>query len=247
MLTEQRRQEILARLKRDGRIVAKDMSVELGLSEDTIRRDLRELAAEGHLTRVHGGALPSSPTVTNLAGRRGMASAEKQALGRAGANLVTAGQTIFVDGGTTNLELVRNVPGDLDITIVTHSPTIASALEDHRAAVILIGGALYRHSMVAVGAAAIADIARIRADLCFIGLTGLHPSEGGTTGDFEEAAVKRAILARSAEAVVLLTSEKIGAASAHAVCALDQIATLVVPHGARLANFPRRGPEVIRA
>jgi DeoR/GlpR family transcriptional regulator of sugar metabolism len=247
MLTEQRRREILARLKRDGRIVAKQMSSELNLSEDTIRRDLRDLAAEGLLTRVHGGALPASPTIANLAGRRGMASGEKQALARAGAKLVEAGQTVFIDGGTTNLELVRSLSRDIDITIITHSPTIASALEGHRAAVILIGGTLYKHSMVAVGAAAIADIARVRADLCFIGLTGLHPGEGGTTGDFEEAAVKRAILARSAEAAVLLTSEKIGAVSAHAVCALDRLATLVVPAGAQLAGFPQHGPSVIRA
>src|SRR6476659_10313454 len=108
MLTAHRRQLLLDRLGRDGRIVAKDLSVELALSEDTIRRDLRELAGEGLLQRVHGGALPAAPTVANLAQRRGMASDEKRRLGRKAASLISRGQRVFIDGGTTHLELVRN-------------------------------------------------------------------------------------------------------------------------------------------
>src|SRR3954447_25081052 len=124
MLTIQRKQLLLERLRADGRIVAKELSAELALSEDTIRRDLRELAAEGLLQRVHGGALPASPTVADLAARRNMATEEKGRLGRRAATLVSRGQRIFIDGGTTNLELVRNLPLALPITVVTHSPTI---------------------------------------------------------------------------------------------------------------------------
>jgi len=192
MLTRQRKQLLLDRLAKHGQIIAKDVSAEFALSEDTIRRDLRELAGEGLLQRVHGGALPASPTVANLAQRRGMASHEKLRLGRKAASLISRGQRVFIDGGTTHLELVRNVAPDLAITVITHSPTIAAALEMHRAAdVILVGGLLFRHSMVAVGAVALEAIQRLSPDLAFVGLTGLHPREGGTTGDFEEAAVKR--------------------------------------------------------
>src|SRR3954452_7447986 len=116
---------ILESAGRDGRVVAAELSRRLALSEDTIRRDLRELAAEGLLHRVHGGALPASPTVANLAARRDMATEEKRGLGRRAATLVSRGQRIFIDGGTTNLELVRNLPLDLPVTVVTHSPTIA--------------------------------------------------------------------------------------------------------------------------
>jgi DeoR/GlpR family transcriptional regulator of sugar metabolism len=238
MLTAHRKQMLLDRLRRDGRIVAKDLSVELGLSEDTIRRDLRELAAEGLLQRVHGGALPASPTVANLAARRDMATEEKRRLGRRAAVLVSRGQSIFVDGGTTNLELVRNLPVGLPITVVTHSPTIAAALEPHHAIeVILIGGKLFRHSMVATGAAALEAIGRIQVDLCFIGLTGLHREEGGTTGDFDEAAIKRAVMARSAESVTLLTSEKIGAVSAYGVCAGADLTAVVISREAVTEGF----------
>ncbi len=247
MLTGQRKQLLMARLGKDGRIVAKDMSAELNLSEDTIRRDLREMARDGLLQRVHGGALPASPTIANLAARRTMATDEKQRLGRAAAKRIESRQRVFIDGGTTHMELVRNLPLDLQCTIITHSPAVAAALEPHAAAVILIGGTIFRHSMVAVGAAALDAINRIRADLAFVGLTGLHPREGGTTGDFEEAAIKRAIIARSAETVVLLTAEKIGAASAHGVCDVKALSAIIVPRKATLNGFPKRGLEIVRA
>jgi DeoR/GlpR family transcriptional regulator of sugar metabolism len=240
VLTEQRKRLLLARLKNEGRIVAKDLSAELSLSEDTIRRDLRELAAEGKLQRVHGGALPASPTVANLEARRGMAHDEKRRLGLAAARLIERRQRVFIDGGTTHLELLKAVPLDLAFTAITHSPAIAAALEAHAAQVIVIGGTLFRHSMVAVGASALEAINRTRADLAFIGLTGLHAKEGGTTGDHEEAAIKRAIVARSAEVAVLLTSEKIGAVSAHGVCDLSDLTHLVVPRKAEVKGLSSR-------
>jgi DeoR/GlpR family transcriptional regulator of sugar metabolism len=248
MLTQQRKKLLVDRLARDGRIIAKEVSQELVVSEDTIRRDLRELAADGLLQRVHGGALPASPTVANLAARRSMAMEEKGRLGRKAAILISRKQRIFIDGGTTHLELVRALPLDLSLTVITHSPTIASALEPHQAIdVILIGGLLFRHSMVAVGAAALDQIQRLHIDLAFIGLTGLHAKEGGTTGDFEEAAIKRAVVARSAETVALMTSEKIGAVSAYAVCAVKDLASVVVSREAEVKSFARAGVEFVRA
>ena len=98
-----------------------------------------------------------------------MAVAEKQRLGQAGAKLIEPGQTVFIDGGTTNLELVRHLALDLQATIITHSPIMAAALEPHRnVEVILIGGSLLRHSMVSIGAVAMEAISRLRADLCCI-------------------------------------------------------------------------------
>lgn len=247
MLTEQRKRLLLDRLAKDGRIIAKDVSTELDLSEDTIRRDLRELASDGLLQRVHGGALPASPTVANLDARRAMASDEKRRLGQRAATLIARRQRVFIDGGTTNLELVRSLPLDLSLTIITHSPTIAAALEPHQAVdVILIGGTLFRHSMVAVGAAALDAINRLHIDISFIGLTGLHVREGGTTGDFEEAVIKRAIIERSAETVALMTAEKINAVSAYGVCAIQDLTSIVVPREADVRNFVEAGITVIR-
>ncbi len=229
MLTTQRRRLILERLRREGEVAAKALSQELGLSEDTIRRDLRELAQEGLLQRVHGGALPASPAVADFAGRQAVSTEGKAALGRAGAEMVRSGQVVILDGGTTTLQMARHLPADLRATVVTHSPTIAVALVEHpHVEVILLGGRLFKHSVVAVGAATIEAISRIRADVYFMGVTGIHPTAGLSTGDLEEAHVKRALSASAAETVVLASPEKLNAASAFVIAPVTDVSELIV-------------------
>ncbi|KWO38245.1 DeoR family transcriptional regulator [Burkholderia sp. MSMB1459WGS] len=214
MLTTQRKKAILDALSRDGQVLAAELSVQFGVSEDTVRRDLRELAAEGLLQRVHGGALPASPAVAPFAQREALETAEKRRIARRAAQMIAPGQVAIVDGGTTSALLVGQLPVDLRATIVTHSPSVAVALAAHPSIdVILIGGRLYKHSIVAVGAAAMEGIARIHADLYFMGVTGVHPVAGLSTGDFEEAAIKRALAERAAETVVLASQSKLRAAS----------------------------------
>jgi DeoR/GlpR family transcriptional regulator of sugar metabolism len=230
MLTLQRKKLILQRLASDGQIIAKALATELGISEDSIRRDLRELAQENKLQRVHGGALPASAAVAPLAVRQEISPNDKQNLGRVGAAMVKAGQVIVLDGGSTALQIARHLPFDLRATVITHSPTVAVelAVKPHLE-IIMLGGRLYRHSMVNVGATTIAAMAKIRADVYFMGVTGVHAQAGLTTGDFEEAAVKLALHENSAETVVLASPEKLGAASAFTIAPLNAIATLVVP------------------
>ncbi len=230
MLTTQRKQLILSRLQAEGQFLVKPFSEELGLSEDTVRRDLRELAAEGKLQRVHGGALPASPATGDLRVRTQLASDEKLLLGQAGAALVRPGQTVILDGGTTSLQVIRHLPHDLRATVITHSPSIAVALAEHaHIEVLTLGGRLFRHSMVNVGASVIEAAMRLRADLYLMGVTGVHPEAGLTTGDFEEAAVKRTLHERAADTVVLATLDKLGAASPFTVTGLKALSALVVP------------------
>src|SRR4051812_11901665 len=166
MLTGQRKAYLLDVLKRDGRIVAKSISTELGLSEDTIRRDLRELAKEGLLQRVHGGGLPTSPAIGNFAQRQQISTNAKVSIGKTAAGMVQPGQVVFIDGGTTAVQLVRHLPLDLKATVVTHSPSIAVELVQHpNIDVIIIGGHLFKHSIVAMGPTALESIAKIHADL----------------------------------------------------------------------------------
>lgn len=232
MLTTQRKQLVLERLRQNGQVIAKALSEELGVSEDTVRRDLRELAAEGLLQRVHGGALPASAATGNLQVREQLAPEEKRALGRAGAALVQPGQVVILDGGTTSLQVVQHLPQHLQATVVTHSPTVAAALAAHPGIeVLVLGGRLFRHSMVNVGATVVEAAAQLHADLYLMGVTGVHAEAGLTTGDFEEAAVKRALHRRAAETVVLASSDKLGAASAFTVAPLTALAGLVVPAG----------------
>lgn len=251
MLTSQRKRLILDLLARDGQVVAKQLSHQLDLSEDTIRRDLRELAAEGLLLRVHGGAMPVSPTVVSIAERRTISTGAKSALGKAGADLIHDGMTVVFDGGTSNLEIIRHLPVAARFTAITHSPTIAVALEDRpNVDAVIIGGKLFRHSMVAVGALAAEAISRIRADLFFLGVTGVHPTEGLTTGDVEEAAIKRQLMACSAETAVLATNDKLGAVSPFRIGGPGDIATLIVEGNVadeRIAALAGSGVSILRA
>lgn len=251
MLTSQRKQHILDVLRRDGQVIAKQISQELGLSEDTIRRDLRELAQERLLLRVHGGALPASPAVVDFAGREELSIAAKRSIGWAAAQLIKDGQIIFVDGGTTAVQLVRSLPAALRATIVTHSARIAIELVDHpHVEVILIGGRLFKHSIVSVGAVALEAIGHIRADIYFMGVTGIHPDAGLSTGDLEEAYVKQAFCKRAAETYVLASQEKLGTASPYMVVALTEVSGLVVDHSVSeeiLAPYRALGLNIIQA
>ena len=229
MLTTHRKQAILAALKRDGQVVAKELSESFEVSEDTIRRDLRELAAEGLLQRVHGGALPASPAIGTFEQRQRISADGKSAIGRKAANMVKPGQVVIIDGGTTCTQMARHLPLTLNATVVTHSPGVALELLGHpHIEVILIGGRLFKHSVVAVGAAAIEAIGHIRADTYFMGVTGVHASAGLSTGDLEEAYIKRALMARAAEVVVLASAEKINAASPYVIAEAMTASNIVV-------------------
>jgi DeoR/GlpR family transcriptional regulator of sugar metabolism len=230
MLTSQRKNVLMEVLRRDGQIVATQISAELGVSEDTIRRDLRELAKEGLLQRVHGGALPTSPALGDFAARQQIATDDKAAIGRAAAALVQPGQVVFVDGGTTCAQLVRALPRQLRATVVTHSPSIAMELMEHPdIEVIMLGGRLFRHSIVGVGATTLEAIAQIRADTFFLGVTSLHPELGLSTGDYEEACVKRALCRAAAETIVLASPEKLATASPYRIVGMSEIAGIVLP------------------
>jgi DeoR/GlpR family transcriptional regulator of sugar metabolism len=230
MLTTHRKKLILTRLTADGQIVAKDLALELGTSEDTIRRDLRELAREGKLQRVHGGALPVSAALGDLRAREQVSPKDKIELGRVGASMIRSNQVVILDGGTTALQVARQLAPDLRATIVTHSPTVAVEAAKHPYVdIIMLGGRLFRHSMVNVGATVIDAASRLRADIYFMGVTGVHPEAGLSTGDAEEAAVKRALHERAAETIVLASAEKLMAASPFLVTSLTEISLLVVP------------------
>ncbi|HEU4839889.1 MAG TPA: DeoR/GlpR family DNA-binding transcription regulator [Ilumatobacteraceae bacterium] len=243
MLTTERRAWLLARLTRDGRLVASDVAAELATSEDTIRRDPRELASDGRLQRVHGGALPVSPALAPFVARQSIATDAKDAVARHAASLVRPGQTVIVDGGTTALRLAEALDPDLAATVVTHSPTIAVALADHpRVDVLVIGGRLFKHSVVTCGALAAEAAAGIHADACFLGVTGVHPDAGLTTGDADEAAMKRTLAHRAADTYVLASSEKVGAVSPHRVLDLADVTSVITDDGA-----DRRTLDALRA
>lgn len=229
MLTQERKQYLLQVLETQGKLEAKAVAAELGLSDDTIRRDLRELAAAGKLQRVHGGALPKSPANVDLDARQDIASRSKQEIGKTAASLIKPNQVVIIDGGTTAMQLVNNLPQGQKNTIVTHSPTIAVALAPYSLiTVIMIGGTLFRHSMVNVGAATVEAASHIHADIFFMGVTGVDVKAGLSTGDLEEAYIKRALSLRAADTIVMASSEKLQVASPYVVMPLVEASGIVL-------------------
>jgi DeoR/GlpR family transcriptional regulator of sugar metabolism len=228
MLAAERRDLLLARLEADGKLVAKEIATELGVAEDSIRRDLREMAAAGLCQRVYGGALPVSPAAADYATRATVATSSKERVAAAAVTLIRPGQTVLLDGGTTALAVTAALPRDLSVTIVTHSPTVAAALVEHPSAeVYMLGGRLFKHSAVTCGAAAAEAAQHISADLFLLGVTGVHHEAGLTTGDPDEAAMKRTLASRAAETYVLASSEKIGAASPFLVLPPARVAGII--------------------
>jgi DeoR/GlpR family transcriptional regulator of sugar metabolism len=250
MLTAERRRSIMQALQRDGKVLASELSKTLKVSEDTIRRDLRELATAGLLQRVHGGALPRSPTTASFTARQQQAPVAKAAIAQAALQLIHQDQVIILDGGTTPLQVAQRLPHDLRATVITHSPPIAQALAEYPAIeVILVGGKLYRHSMVTVGAATAEAFRNVRADLCFLGIYSLHPDVGISTIDLEEAYVKRTIIASSAEVVALASSEKLGTASPYIIGPVSELTHLVTDWSVSdeaLAPYRALGITVVR-
>lgn len=228
MLTTSRKAALLERLSRTGQLAVTPLALEFGVSEDTLRRDLRDLATEGKLVRVHGGAVPASPTHQPLAARRNLHGEEKALLALAGARLIEDGHIVIVDGGTTHLELAASVPHGRRCTIVTHSPAVAASFEFHdRIEVVLVGGRLFRHSMIAIGPETADAFGRVSADICLLGVTGIHPELGLTTGDSNEAGLKRIMMNAAADTIVLATSDKIGRASPWGIATLTELSTLI--------------------
>jgi DeoR/GlpR family transcriptional regulator of sugar metabolism len=228
LLSFERRQAILDALARDGKVVAAQLVEQLGVSEDTVRRDLRELAAQGLVQRVHGGALAPAPQQGSFSRRRMLAADAKPALARAAAGLLAGARTIILDGGTTNLELARALPPGYDGTVLTNSPPIAAALAEHPSAeVVMIGGRLDKASQVTVGAGAVDFLRGVRADACVLGVCALHPEAGLSTDDLEEAHVKRAMVEASADVIALATADKLRAGSAYLVAPVAALTHVV--------------------
>jgi DeoR/GlpR family transcriptional regulator of sugar metabolism len=222
MLVAERKQLVLARLYDEGKIVARELAEEFGISEASVRRDLRDLAAAGQCQRVYGGAVPVSRALVDYRSRAGIEPESKQRIAARAVQLINPGDRVILDGGTTTLAVTRALPPDLRATIITHSPTIAAALIDHPTVeILLLGGRVYKHSAVACGAATAEAARAINADLFLLGVTGVHAQHGLTTGDAEEAAMKRALAGQAADTYVLASAEKIGAVSAYKVLELS--------------------------
>ncbi|OJF96112.1 DeoR/GlpR family DNA-binding transcription regulator [Pararhizobium antarcticum] len=236
LLLRQRHAVIQDRLQQSGRVLAADLAQEFRVSEDTIRRDLREMAAAGLCERVYGGALSLATASTSLSERVTVAPQRKVMLAKAAVGFLKTGMTVFIDAGSTNLAIAKAIPADLHLTVATNTPLIAAAVMDKPGVtLLLIGGKVDRQVGAAIGAKAQRDVEVLRPDLCVLGACGVDIDAGLTAFGFEDAEFKRFVAGRSVSVLAAVNNEKLGLVGSHAVIPIDACATLVLEHDAPAA------------
>ena len=244
-----RKSEIESRLLRGLPVNASALAKEFLVSEDAIRRDLRALAAEGKCKRVYGGGLPISPEGVPFEHRLLNDSKEKRALALAALALVSEASTVFLDSGSTNLALAKEMPPDRSLTVATNSISIASALLDRKnLKVIVLGGEIDRDAGAAIGLSAVREAERLSFDLCFLGACAVSVSLGIGAFYMADAEFKRTLIARSDRTAALVTTDKVETRAPFQVAALAVLDYVVLESGTSeetVSNFSNTGPKVI--
>ncbi|PYE85219.1 DeoR/GlpR family DNA-binding transcription regulator [Phyllobacterium leguminum] len=247
-LLQERQARIVEKLAASGKVLAGELAREFSVSEDTIRRDLREMAVAGLCRRVYGGALAIPPTAP-FAERAVDQPERKGALARAAVRFIEPGMLVFLDASSANLAIAREISSLSGVTVVTNAPPIASVLME-AVDVILIGGAVDRRVGGALGSRALGDAERLRPDLCILGACGVDAEAGITAFHLEDAEFKRTIARRSRCVMTTAMSEKLGTAAPHDVIAMAECGRLVVEHDADAAiinDIAALGVEIVRA
>lgn len=225
----ERQQEILNRIKLDHKIYISSLSEELKTSDDTLRRDLNELDQQGLLTKVHGGAIAKSGIPIEFNRRFNTRIAEKQELANKVIPMLNSGDTILIDGGTSNLEFARQLPPEKKFTVFTNSfPIINELINRSNIEFIFLGGDVHAASCITVGVQVVEVLQQIRPDWLILGASNIHPQMGLTVANRNEASIKRAMLERGKQRVVLADSYKLNSAESYSVCALKDIDFLVL-------------------
>lgn len=249
MLKEERQNYILDRIREHNKVKSNDLALELNVSEDTIRRDLNQLSHNGLILKVHGGALSTHQKLyqfneSSIFNRENKIIVAKKAI-----SLLKDGQTIIISGGTTNLELARLIPKNLKLTVYTYSLPIAMQLTEHpNVEIFFIGGKLHKKALVTVGVSVVKILSKLRADICFMGTSGIDVEEGITEVDYEVSFIKRIMIASSENVVSLVTSDKLNSTQRYPVCDLSEIHKIITdlsPEDSQLHPFIRLGVEVL--
>jgi DeoR/GlpR family transcriptional regulator of sugar metabolism len=209
-LPADRQRHILDRLSKDGQVNASLLAMEFSTSEDTIRRDLRNLAAQGLCQRVYGGAVLISPASACIAIRANESNARKEALGRTLATLLQPRQFLFIDAGSTNLAFARMIPVGLQLTIATHDPSIAACLVGKPdVELIVVGGSIHPEIGAALGGRAMQEIAGMRPGLLVLGACSFHVDHGVGAFNFEDAQIKNVLIQNAGSVALALLNEKL--------------------------------------
>lgn len=249
MLLAERQNRIIEQLNITGKVLAADLALQLGVSEDTIRRDLNKMGEADLIRRVHGGALPLQQTNPDYIDRLKNPDTSKKCFAEAAVKLLKPGQTILIDSGETCLYLARLLPKEIPLTVVTGCPMVACELSRHdKVEVILLGGRFFKPALRCVGTGATDMLRKIRFDLCFFGIYALHLKHGMSVNYLEEAEISQVVMSQSDKTVVMGASNKLDKTSSHQivpVSALDILITDTNNDKNLLNKLSEKGVEVI--
>lgn len=249
MLKRERQAYILHQVNLHNKVLSSSLSEEINVSEDTIRRDLQELAEEGKIIKVHGGALSQSFNYINYPSSKFYSHDHKRSIAQKVVSLIKDGMFILTTGGTTIIELARILPPQLKATFISGSiPAVLEYLHHPNIEVILIGDKVSKSSKITVGGDAIAKIKQIRADLCLLGVNSIDIKHGITENDWDVVQIKKAMIESSQKTVCMTISEKVNTFQPIHVGNINEIDTLVTelePDDEKLAPYKDAGIEVL--
>jgi DeoR family transcriptional regulator, aga operon transcriptional repressor len=213
LLNEERRRGILELLQRERRVLVTDLAERFETSQVTIRKDLDVLHVRGLIQRTHGGALPAQDGALQdpaLHEKERLHRKEKLRIAAAAARLVSEGQVVILDSGTTTTEIARALRHHKNLTVITNAVNIAAELAASPVDVILTGGAVRKNSFSLVGPIAEETLRRLSADILFLGVDGFDVRHGLTTPNLHEAKVNRVMTEIAKRTVAVCDSSKFG-------------------------------------
>lgn len=243
MRKPERHKLIMREINLHNKVLSTDLSTLLNISDDTIRRDLKELADAGRILKVHGGAASKSFVAPFNSQNEVYALNEKREIAKKTLKLLRNDMVILTEGGTTILEFARMIPENLKVTFFTISPQVAITLSDHHNLdVITIGGKLNKNANLHIGASVINQLAEVKVDLCLLGANAFSAVEGLTDMDWEIVQVKKALIRSSQKVAILSISEKLNTAQRIRICDANQISYLITelpPDSTELNTYRR--------
>lgn len=249
MLKHERHQLILDKLKAHKKVLSGKLSDELFVSEDTIRRDLKDMESKGLIYKVHGGALLKESRILSYDERSVSDIEEKKKIAKKAVNLIQDGQVIIMSGSSTNLELAKIIPPNINATVYTYSLPIAVHLSYHPLIeIIFIGGKLNKAAQVTVGIDLVNTIHNISADICFMGTDGINISRGLTESDWEVSRIKKSMIDASNYVVIMCISSKIMSIKRHSIVPIQEIDAIISdidPHSEIFKEFKDNGLTII--
>jgi DeoR family transcriptional regulator of aga operon len=252
-LTEERKRLILQRLHHDGRVLVSQLARDLEISPVTVRNDLNALAKDGLVLRAHGGAVKAESTLLDreVGEKAKLHAPEKLGIAAKAAALVSEGQCVVLDSGSTTTAVARAIKHLKNLTVITNALNIAVELVDAPGVeVILTGGVLRRNSLSVVGHLGEDVLSELTADVLFLGVDGIDPQFGYTTPNLLEARVNQQMLRISREKIVVADSSKFGRRSLAVICSADKVQRVITDSGVErrwVEELTSMGVEVILA